>query len=748
MSGRKRVPQEGSLLVFLALALFALVAMGALAVDSALLYTAKTQHQLTANTAALAALEAYFDTADGVGNAVQVLQPKIDAAAARASQVTGASVNAQLAANLFENPSDSQSSYVTSYTDAPQSGDIGTLIPGRYFYSVPNSGCQAYCTSHPDECSTATSCPCGGADSIADRSPCFAAGAQASRANAMRIELKTNPDSKIRLLLGSIFGFQSAGVSVRATATLVPRRAVFLIDMSRSVTSDSHAFVGAQRDTYALFRNPEAESLTPGSQICNGANGAEPEGDDYTAWTETFVTSQGNVRPQLALADHQTFNWMSTNQPAKIAQYDCMTVPATGDEGNADGIAATDWETQVYLTDQGRTPQPLQSILQGIHVALRRFQERAVRGDMVAVLGFDDSILPSRATLSEPYSGIGDSFRVGLVRPDSQEFSNMLNAVDVPYGTNAGRPLRERLQFKFMIPRLYGEISSSGQRTGAGTDLAGALAAARAIIMTGRTWPETNNQFNLSDIDPEYERADNFVMLFTDGQGTCYRPIDNKDPRCITTAGAALDAAFNASIIDAHEELTTLKNAKIATYISLTGKNVAPNTVVRKDGNKCMTQERHSQLYTKACAGEFGNIGNVNGKNYFCWWWYTEYLLGSTPGNPDNTYGYKSGVPNGMYNTIAGYGAFLPLRDPCNWNNGSVASEAACQAGGLTKLLDQRCSSAAKDKYPVPNIKIGAVTYTNGDGAMFCDPLCRSKARQVEDYISQIMGQNPFVLVE
>ena len=87
------------------------------------------------------------------------------------------------------------------------------------------------------------------------------------------------------------------------------------------------------------------------------------------------------------------------------------------------------WTDQTYLVDSVNQPEPLNSILRGIHTALEEFETRSVRGDEVGVVAFDDNILASRST-SKTVGGVEYAAMVPPQLSDP-EFRAMYEATDV-----------------------------------------------------------------------------------------------------------------------------------------------------------------------------------------------------------------------------------------------------------------------------------------------------------------------------
>jgi hypothetical protein len=224
-------------------------------------------------------------------------------------------------------------------------------------------------------------------------------------------------------------------------------------DISRSVTSDSHGALagsGVPADAYAFMVNPEVPSA------CDDM----PDPSDIEAFDEYWgaeVTPGDMTTSRLIPSDRSRWNLMLQS---KKAHYTCVQAPQTGDEGflntathGMTEIQAERWNNQWYLVDTARAPQPLNSILSSINTALKEFKDRKVAGDEIGFFGFDESILPSRASLVDTWDGSnGDTYTVGLINPAKQgvQIEKLIDATEI------GTSIDTRLQNMFLIPRGIG----------------------------------------------------------------------------------------------------------------------------------------------------------------------------------------------------------------------------------------------------------------------------------------------------
>ncbi len=203
--------ERGLYIILIAFFLFVLVALCALVIGLGFLSTNKTRMQNIANVASIAALESFVQNRNAQGTPAPYDQRRNDAIR-RANEIL--QLNRGLPGMGFT---------LGNLGLPPTGGDGGKLVFGMW-YPERTSGD-----------------PCG--SDPADY-PCFRAnsepGTASSAANAVRIELKSQPNNPLILPFGKFLGQDSINVSTSSLARLVQRCVVFALDASMSTILETH----------------------------------------------------------------------------------------------------------------------------------------------------------------------------------------------------------------------------------------------------------------------------------------------------------------------------------------------------------------------------------------------------------------------------------------------------------------------------------------------------------------------------
>jgi hypothetical protein len=222
--------QSGVVLIILALLIVPLVIFLAFAIDTARLSASHTQQSNTTDSIALGALEAYLNST-GATRA-----DKMADAFTRAEEIGAFGENllvgdpslTQTPSGMLEDPSN------TLAARASIANNAGYLWAGRWWFEEPSGSCAAWSDDVPFP-----GCPCDGANFTG---ACFEGinDANDPEPSAFKIGLRTQQSSPIKLFFGRIVGWEAVNISSMAIATLVPRKAVFLVDLSNSTNFETH----------------------------------------------------------------------------------------------------------------------------------------------------------------------------------------------------------------------------------------------------------------------------------------------------------------------------------------------------------------------------------------------------------------------------------------------------------------------------------------------------------------------------
>lgn len=503
----------GAVLILLAILIATLVAIVALGVDTSLFASQRAKYDRTAEHAALAALERYLKTAAEAGKTPQLA---LQDAVLRAEELSGANLEVHLSSRFRADRSKSLSdleAITGGKLDNSVGGQNGRIFPGRWHFTAVDA---ANCDSPPTPFK-----------------PCFETLQDSELANAIKVELSVHDQSPLKVLFSGIMPGVHRDFTSVAVASLVPRRGVFLLDLSSSIVRDTHLDAGSPGTVseYAFYVDPtQTTSCDP-------------------TWTSKLHPS---LQPSFsALAAGPRPNGPIDPLVHYRSEFQCFNVPAVDERFGIDTVVQ---------------PEPLTSVLDSIHIALEEFERRGVSADLVGVAGFDDQILAMR--------------KLDMVRPSSAtvpEFQEFLDATDISL------PIDQRLD-KFLFPRLFGgqTILSGGvlTRLPAMSDVNFALRSALQMITSS----------------PGYEVSDNFVVLISDGLGNCtqnapactgctagcYFSKTNYGRSEVYTAQALSEIAGIAQ---------DYAQFKTALHTMLIGDVVGPHTLVRKDGAKCLSDE-------------------------------------------------------------------------------------------------------------------------------------------------------------
>jgi len=760
--------ESGAVMVLVALLCVAIMMMVGLAIDTSVLATSKTSHEHTTDMVALAAIEA-FSSADPTDPAISSIPARIELAVSRATRLAEKNLKTWIAQSYM--PDSEQPTALFGMANARNnafSGPNGTITAGYWFFDKPES------------CATTTgtevglldwmirdsnnNCPCDfdpdleGVDEDGWKGGCFVEvnGNDVNDevvVNAFRVDMRTKDSSSIegtftRAKDGNPPRFQ---VSSSAIAALIPRNVLIAIDISPSLASETHdsffsddpalfgeyTFQVAHSDENGDFRRPnnnyprlvytfntdfsEVETGVSNPAVSDGGPFNYDLGEIFGCLNEGWGRSGNrdiffsNGTIDGVERSDRCRDWFSQAPPRRQYDYARVGIQNTTD-GLSGGFGDPRFWNAEFLIDTSSDPEPLRSVLMGVHEAMDAFQESSIGADQIGFTAFDDDILLKRSTASP------SSSQPGLVRTTSESFEEFLRATDydtekaehpVPRGaspTVKGEIMLERLNIqKMLFPRFYSGQSYKTNRVNPVTqsDLNGVMRRTRGII---------------SDV-PNAENATSSVIMFTDGMASC-----NRGGQC-DVANELYHRDAIRGIIEQAE--TDFREQGIAFHVFLIGKDVAPHTMVlgNGSGNPCMTDD---EARRRDASGEDTDFVDSTG--------------GSLEGRSSSSPYY---YPNKLYEaTRVTGGGWVPVRPPCQEVGGESFQDyldSQCSAGvpvGETLDLESGPNPAVLDDdgnqiYPQSLV----------DGRLLCDPYGRTVSEQVEQEMTKVVLESPFVLV-
>lgn len=706
----KNVSKEcGATIVMFALLLVTLVLFISLGVNAFILASSKSQYHHTAEQSALGAMQAYLDAQKASGTAQQC----INAAITRAESILGNSVDTWLGSSLLTNALVPQNQIGTP--SSPK--ENGTITPGNWYFEDP--GCSAATAA-----TLGIPCPCTITGTFAGN--CFKEITDPNAyASALKIDLKLSSASLMKTIINDTeVQFQSSAI-----ASQIPRRGAFLIDISPSTVEDTHD----STTQFSFYPDPKQSC-----ECYNGAGwygkklkcsgGAHYYRDLATTWDNGFYKGDRAFWPPIA--SNGDFTGINPDEHYKN-DYRCMNGEQTFSPND-------DRNVPDYIVDSRISPQPLDSILDGVHEAMERFELRAVSGDMIGIIGFDNELMRSRASYeckNATCEAMGTEWDYSMFHPDplaSTQYQRFLRATDTSI------PIESRLDTDaangidvWLFPRsVANDKISEGkvyQHSGSiETYLGGdSTFAPRPLTDLPLALKTAASMFKAS------QQSENFVVLFSDGLTNC---IERTKAKLLVTKNmpwgaahpdwfwhiystcGATDAHFNASLAEVTNIINNdyVKN-NIALHMVLLGDKVQPHSLVRKMSGQCMTDDA-----ARAAGLPFIDVPTTGTGSK-----YTDPVF----------YG-----PNKIWNEVKKTnGLWLPIRSAC--------------ASGIDKSsdFDAICAgSLVADGALVPPGSFGGVFSGKVDAQsrLLCDVQGRTTKEQVADAITEIMSRNPYVLVK
>lgn len=711
--------ESGVILILLALLALVIVSFAAIIIDLSAYANQREQAEEYARLAALAALEAHMGAA-----ATAPLNQRIQAAEDRANTVSNLNVliternnGARVFAPIL-NPT------------LPTTGRGAQLIPGTWYPSAPPSGNP--CTTYPCFVALTSLTPVPPATTVPQVT-----------AYQVRGQIYDQFSTK---LARTIFNTASFPVNVLATATVVPRRGVFIVDLSASQTRDTHVLrhTGVSPTpipTPNQSTNPLGGHGSEFAYSLSTDNPGEPNfQDDY--WT--FLVGRPD-RPQTAGSDTDVTSWryffknyaaapdknkdistITEDQYRKMHfknDYVQKYVLADGDYARLRAVyqsqaananypfphenPATDPNFRIASSstlayrhkirvDKFRNgpdadgssftykgPEPLQSVFGGLNSAMNVFKTRKVAGDKASLMFVDSRIWYTRfVTMTD-------------------NFDYLLRLTD--FSRNAGMTADDIADYGDPLNANYNNIITSSTT---GMELAvrhGLVPMGMGASMTNLSLAVNQALFELQRDNPT-GFSSNFITIITDGLANCRlcRPTDN------CTGGQAYACSNQYSYFqDAMNDLIAMvrdriQGRNVSVNWIMFGDAIAPHMLnIRKDASgTCATDEdARANNWTMVQ----GNTGDMNAA--------FSGMSATSPFYQANVAPYQIAV--------ATKGLFGPIRPPLAGCN--PATPPTCSGDPATPSSWQ----------PVRN-----------------DPFCRTVSQQITAYMQRIIGDNPFTLVE
>ncbi len=367
-------------------------------------------------------------------------------------------------------------------------------------------------------------------------------------------------------------------------------------------------------------------------------------------------------------------------------------------------------------------PEPLTSVLDGIHYALDIYNNRKVNGDQLALIGFDRRTDIDIRRLPN-YTPGGATPIPSLIDRKNPLFQTITNLTDITKNntdvieTSTGR---KKAAFMF-FPRVD-----------ALSDLPGAFETAFKFLIAA----------------PNSDSAQNNVIVFSDGLSNCVNNVPTSGDGNETCGTSKFDFSNMEPSID--QAIEVIKEAYVPNKIKLNfflyGDITQPHSVVRKsptNPNQCITDEE----YKRDTSLSMVNLDNPEGDSRTA----SDVLKDAVrKENAINSYFY----PNKLANAVQmSKGVWAPLRPACNFSDYGITPDTgrAIEDGWLQEQLDQACadlpSNGVLTNYPNNSPPAGRPPIVDAKGRLTCDPLGKNIQEQIQLQMDKIF-KDPYILVE
>jgi hypothetical protein len=345
MFGKTNQSEHGAIMLLTVAVLVVFFIFAAFAIDLTVISASTGEARYQSRLTALAALEHYFDTKCPDPTQTECHTPKAAAALARAQEVADANTI------LMDSGGGAEDIQINT--------GPAVLESGRW-YSVDDGN---------DPCSRGY--------------PCFVRGN--TKVNAFRYS--GNTYRGISRVFSKIFAGQNAiPVNVTAVASVIPRHGCFLVDISGSTATETHTIF----DTQAVVGgNPMTIPRSRFVFFLSEVNGTGQPGEEDAIWA-----ALPQLRPDPS-PNVPTLHYKGDYEIKRILtdanygpDYSHHPDPATNPSFSGSRIAGL-YDVDFYRGGSYNGPEPLVTIFRGLNEAVKMFKERAVAGDMACMVFYD-----------------------------------------------------------------------------------------------------------------------------------------------------------------------------------------------------------------------------------------------------------------------------------------------------------------------------------------------------------------------
>ncbi len=552
--------------------------------------------------------------------------------------------------------------------------------------------------------------------------------------NAIRIGGKWLQDSKTYALSKLLSGGNRIAPKMEAVAMVVPRHVYFVVDISDSGENDT--FKGNAKAGYVQCNRGIAcnRGIVTDLYYSIDDNGKRP---DYPSNKEGYYTDDYVRKVVLGDADYNDLDEKEKKlhpDPTKYKMYSMQHCDSAGVcRGVWNGGAMRNAFLIHAFNPDGNNfprPEPLTTIIRGVHKAIGTLRDRKITGDKAGVIFFTNGLYWPRITyLTDDidalyrftdYEGELDSTTGKVLFDDAIEGGNLASLshpIDQLLNYEGQSGLDRAIRFS-IFPVPFMRDGNKNDSWGY-TNISEALRFAVRNMDAGELGKDDSDTEKYEyELDPNISRS---IVLFSDGIQNCIPNTSGED--LVYDCNNKVFDYYRDGMSDIEKVVSgdgeSMKNRNIALHVFQAGDYVGPHNVARKinsnsdnDVERCYTDVECRA--SKTCNSNIFVVGNpaddsANGQ---------ENSYNNMDSHPFYTASYN------MYKmALDTGGVYVPLRK---------IDQTACakECGIGEKCPEFNCSS-----------------YVEGE-RILTDPHCRSIERQIEDGMDEAIGVNPYRIVD
>lgn len=704
--------EQAVIMLLLVILLPVFVIFAAFAID----LTASSSHiqisRQQVKLAALAALEEYYDTE---GDHAAKLQAALDKANAVSK------MNLSLNFNRGASASDISSTAGES---------TAKLEPGRYYYTAPTEGTVSGCSTFP----------------------CFVPSLDDP--NAFRITGVIN-SGYTPIFMKAFSSNEPRQTTVSATVSVVPRHGCFLVDLSPSITRETHQ-LGGQGSEFAFLLASDNDGFNSSRHDTDWARlvtdfperGANPTiankhyADDYALRTlisdDNFSSGADGYGNPVDYPEHHP-------NPEDHAEY---SLPQQ-----------LNYRIDLFRNAQYSGPQPLTNVMKALNKTVDMFKERQVAGDMMCLIFYDNHLFWPRilkltddfdyikeftdwTKTGDPAEGLERALQHGIF-PGRQTYTNMTMA------------LSEAMR----------QLASVRSEAVPSSDFIAFIGDGLTNCASCPPTPDVNNDGALNSYDRTHilfcaedhwyckyycqDRTTTTCKTYLGVSSTtcpapqnlCLKDDVNGDGRRTTADSTEWLARYNVgcfitkpcdnALENYYFSVTELKKfvadnvftSQIPVHVLMIGDSIDPHTLDVPD-----TENPSTCLSEAEVRAEGLPLVKGLADTFSCW---GKTCTGKVTTNGVTTTVSDTTLRNAWYSTF--YQVNVDMYD------------IARMTGGIWAPIRPQYPGCSLTTDPPP---CGSTVGLDSKKRRIYDPYCRTVIEQIVEYIEEILGQNPYTIVD